>query len=116
MVFQGTTGTGTVHIWIVGHSMSSGKVKHQNRSQSLLGCHSDLYLDPWLFTLYMNDFLEYVDNTVDMYADNTTLSAHVNDIKTVENKLTEMYAKAAQWMKNNKLTLHLGKTKAQFIY
>ncbi len=28
---------------------------------------------------------------------------------------TEMLAKAAEWMKNNKLTLHLGKTKAQLI-
>ncbi len=26
-----------------------------------------------------------------------------------------MLAKAAEWMKNNKLTLHLGKTKAQLI-
>ncbi len=26
-----------------------------------------------------------------------------------------MLAKAAEWMKNNKLTLHLGKTEAQLI-
>ncbi len=63
----------------------------------------------------MNDFPEYVDNAVDMYADDSTLQAHDKDIKTVENKLAEMLAKAAEWMKKNKLTLHLDKTKAQLI-
>ncbi len=50
-----------------------------------------------------------------MYADDSTLQVHAKDIKTVENKLTEMLAKAAEWMKKNKSTLHLGKTKAQLI-
>ncbi len=49
----------------------------------------------------MNDFPDYVDNAVDMYADDSTLQAHAKNIKTVENKLTEMLAKAAEWMKKN---------------
>ncbi len=49
-----------------------------------------------LFTLYVNDFPDYVDNAVDRYADDRTLQAHAKDIKTVENKLTEMLAKAAE--------------------
>ncbi len=61
----------------------------------------------------MNDFPEYVDNAVDIYADASTLQAYAKDIKTVENKLTKMLAKAAEWMKYNKLTIHLCKTKAQ---
>ncbi len=60
----------------------------------------------------MNDFPEYVDNAVDMYADGSTLQAHATDIKTVENKVNEMLAKASEWMKNNKLRLHLGKANA----
>ncbi len=52
-------------------------------------------LGPLLFTLYVNDFPEYVDNPVDMYGDDSTLQAHVKDITTVENKLTEMLAKAS---------------------
>ncbi len=96
--------------------MSSGKVKHQNRRHSLLGCHRDLSLHPCcLFILYVNDFPDYVDNAVDMYADDSTLQAHAKDIKTVDNILTEILAKAAEWMMTNKLTLHLGKTKAQLI-
>ncbi len=72
-------------------------------------------LGPLQFTLYVNDFPDYVGNTVDMYADDSTLQAHTKDIRTVENKLTEMLAKAAEWMKKNKLTLPLGKTKALLI-
>ncbi len=63
----------------------------------------------------MNDFPDYVDNAVDMYADDSTSQAHAKDIKTVENKLTEMLAKAAEWMRKNKLTLHMDKTKGQLI-
>ncbi len=59
--------------------------------------------------------LEYVDNAVDIYANDSTLQVHTKDIKTVENKLTEKLAKAAEWMKNNKPTLDMGKTKAQLI-
>ncbi len=40
-----------------------------------------------------------------MYADHRTLQAHAKDIKTVEKRLIEMLAKAAEWMKKNKLTL-----------
>ncbi len=72
-------------------------------------------IGPLLFTLYVNDFPDYVDNAVDMYADDSTSQAHAKDINTVENKLTEMLAKAAECMKNNTLTLHRGKTKAQLI-
>ncbi len=64
---------------------------------------------------YYNHFPDYVDNAEDMYADDSTLQVHAKDIKTVENKLTEMLGKVAEWMKKNKLTLHLGKTKAQLI-
>ncbi len=70
-------------------------------------------LGPLLFNLFVNDFPEYVDNAVDMYADDSPLpglQAHPKDIKTDENKLTEMLTlKAAERMKKNKLTLHLGK-------
>ncbi len=33
-------------------------------------------LGPLLFTLYVNDFPDYVDNAVDIYADDSTLQAH----------------------------------------
>ncbi len=39
-------------------------------------------------TIYVNDLVpEYVDNAVNMYADDSTLQAHARDIKTVENIL-----------------------------
>ncbi len=51
---------------------------------------------PLQFTIYVNDFDEYVDNAVDSYANDTTLQAHANDIKTFENKLIEMLVKAVE--------------------
>ncbi len=55
-----------------------------------------------LFNLYVNDFRKYVDKAVDMYA--CILQTYANNIKTVENKLTEILAKVAEWMKINKPT------------
>ncbi len=34
---------------------------------------------PLLFTLYVNDFPGYVDNAVDLYADDSTLQAHAKE-------------------------------------
>ncbi len=80
-----------------------------------VGVPQQSILGPLLFTLYVNDFPKYVDNGVDMYCDDNRLQAHAKDITTVENKLTEMLDKAAEYMKNNKFTLHLYKTKAQLV-
>ncbi len=60
--------------WFCSYSMFSAKVKQQNISQSLS------ILGPLLFTLYVNDFPEGVDNAVGMYADDSTLQAHAKDI------------------------------------
>ncbi len=79
----------------------------------IMGVRQKSILGSLLFILYVNDFPEYVDNAVYMFVDISTLQTYVNNIKTVENKLSEMLAKAADWMKINKVTLHLGRTKAQ---
>ncbi len=50
-----------------------------------------------------------------MYANDITLQTMPMILKRFENNVTEMLAKAAEWMKNNKLTLHLREIKAQLI-
>ncbi len=71
-----TTGTGSIHTCRVSHSMFSGKMKHQNRCQSLWGA-AGVYSEPLQFILYVNDFPEYVDNAVYKYADNSILHIYV---------------------------------------
>ncbi len=80
-----------------------------------MGVPQGYIIGPLLFTLYVIAFPEYIDNDVDMYAGDSILQNHAKDKKIVENKLTEMLAKAAEWMKINKLTLHLVKIKAQIM-
>ncbi len=50
-----------------------------------------------------------------MYADDGTLQVVNKDIRTIELKLTDALAKIVNWMKLNKLTVHLGKTKVQLV-
>ncbi len=66
----------------------------------IVGVPQGSILRPLLFTLYVNDFPEYIDNVVEMYANDSTLQTYVENIKTVENNLNEMIAKAAEWMKS----------------
>ncbi len=72
-------------------------------------------LGPLLFTLYINDLPEILDESIHLYADDGTLQVVSKDIRTIELKLTDAFAKIANWMKLNKLTIHLGKTKVQLI-
>ncbi len=63
----------------------------------------------------MNDLLEIRDESIHLYADDGTLQVVSKDIRTIELKLTNAFAKIVNLMKLNKLTIHLGKTKVQFI-
>jgi hypothetical protein len=72
-------------------------------------------LGPLLFTLYINDLPDILDESIHLYADDGTLQAVGKDIKTVELKLTDAFAKTVNWMNLNKLTIHLRKTKVQLI-
>ncbi len=64
----------------------------------------------------MNNFpAEHLDNSAELYADDGTIQAVDSDIKVTEEILTNNFAKAVEWMKKNKMTVHLGKTMIQLI-
>ncbi len=56
-------------------------------------------------------FNEYIH----LYADDGILQVVGKDIRTIELKLTDAFAKLVNWMKLNKLTVHLGQSKVQII-
>ncbi len=68
-----------------------------------------------LFTSYINDLPEILDEFLHLYADDGTLQNLSKDIRTIELKLTDAFAKIVSWVKLNKLTIYLGKTKVQLI-
>ncbi len=68
-----------------------------------------------LFKSYINDLPEILEESLHLYADDGTLQVVSKYIRTIELKLTDTFTKMVNWMKLNKLTVHLGKTKVQLI-
>ena len=72
-------------------------------------------LGPLLFTIFVNDLPESVDQPLHLYADDGTLQCQARTIYELEQKLTHSFGLIVDWMKKNRLTVHLGKTKVQLI-
>ena len=76
-------------------------------------------LGPLLFLIYINDIAKSSDSfDFICYADDTTLSSIMNDFNStdnsIENNINNELAKVNDWLKINKLSLNIDKTK--FIY
>ena len=67
---------------------------------------------PLLFLCYVNDMPISVDCKVLLYADDSALLVSVKDPKMVADELSKELDSCRQWMIDNKLSLHLGKTEA----
>ena len=67
-------------------------------------------LGPLLFLTYFNDLLEYLEGSVDSYADDTTITAVGGSLNEIEIKLEHDCEKASTWLKSNKLKLNAEKT------
>ncbi len=79
-------------------------------------------LGPLLFLIYINDFPSASSyfNFI-MYADDTTLYCNIdspsqnNMIRLTETKINAELAKIDEWLKINKLSLHLKKSNYMFL-
>ena len=67
-------------------------------------------LGPLLFLCYVNDMPISVDCPLILYADDSALLASGKDPKIIADKLSQELERCRQWMIDNKLSLHLGKT------
>ena len=87
-----------------------------NIAEITTGVPQGSILGPFLFLVYMNDFSKS-SNKLNMinYADDTTLISTVNSFISSE-EITEELDKINRWIRANKLTINVGKTKAMFFH
>ena len=72
-------------------------------------------LGPILFLLYINDLTEATNLFTKLYADDTFLCAQNSDPKTLENEVNEELKKVYDWLRSNKLSLNIAKSKYMVI-
>ena len=73
-------------------------------------------LGPRLFTYYINDLSDSVtEGNLELYADDTTLYFIGNNVDVVVDGLNRALSEISLWCRNNKLTIHAGKSEAMII-
>ena len=72
-------------------------------------------LGPILFLLYINDLPEATSLFIKLYADDTFLCAQSNDLKILETEVNEELGKVFDWLRSNKLTLNIAKSKYMIV-
>ncbi len=78
----------------------------------LCGVPQGSILGPLLFILYINDMIEYlVESRINLYADDTALYYSSENINNVMDTLSTEMKLVGEWLRANKLTLNISKTK-----
>lgn len=73
-------------------------------------------LGPRLFTYYINDLSDSVtEGNLELCADDTTLHFIGNNVGVVVDGLNRALSEISLWCRNNKLTIHAGKSEATVI-
>ena len=91
------------------------KGKTSNTLPVHLGAPQGSILGPLLFFLFINDLPLYTSSSVDMYADDSTLSNSAKTITDLEDKLSSDLSLVSNWCNNNRMVLNADKTKAMVI-
>jgi len=87
---------------VSGSFSSSAKVTCGVPQGSILG--------PLLFLIYVNDMQAVVKNKLLLYADDSAILVAGKNRSVIEKELSDELQSVSQWLIDNKLSLHLGKT------
>ena len=69
-----------------------------------------------LFTYYINDLSDSItEGNLELYADDTTLHIIGNNVDEVVDGLNRALSEISLWCRNNKSTIHVGKSEAMII-
>ena len=69
-------------------------------------------LGPLLFLIYVNDMKAAVKCKLLLYADDSALLASSSDVSEIEEILKRELESVSEWLSENRLSLHLGKTES----
>jgi hypothetical protein len=73
-------------------------------------------LGPLLFVMYINDLPDTIKSKVVMYADDTAIFSSARGQSDIEKELNDDLRTLSDWLRDNKLTLNLTKTKSMWFY
>ena len=94
----------TTFVEIEGYMSSEKDIKCGVPQGSILG--------PLLFLIYVNDMPQSVNCDLLLYADDSCLTVTHRDINYIENTLNSNLSSLCDWLVDNKLSIHLGKTES----
>ena len=86
-----------------------------NVGQLEVGVPQGSCLGPLLFLIYISDLPNTIQGKVSMYPDDTSLCHMSNDISKLESAINEDLQLLDNWLKGNKLSLKVAKTKSTLI-
>ena len=73
-------------------------------------------LGPTLFLIFINDLPLHIKKcSSDLYADDTTIHTHGNDIDAIEEDLQGEFGSTKTWGKINKMNVHMTKTTCMLV-
>ena len=87
---------------------------NSDMSEVVCGVPQGSLLGPLLFLIYVNDVTTSIDSNckVLLYADDTAILFSHKDPCFISKKLSDMLESCHEWLVDNKLSLHLGKTES----
>ena len=83
-----------------------------HKRDSKCGVPQGSILGPLLFLLYVNDMSQAVTCGLSLYADDSCLTVTHKNINYIEETLNSNLSSLCDWLVDNKLSIHLGKTQS----
>ena len=85
---------------------------HSNPRDVTCGVPQGSILGPLLFLVYVNDMVSAVNCKLLLYADDSALMVSHRDTEVIQEQLCSELDAVNEWLIDNKLSLHLGKTES----